>query len=50
MTRALCLAAVAGVLCALLAACGHVGPLEPPGGKGAPSERNGGGSGNGAGY
>jgi predicted small lipoprotein YifL len=45
MTRALCLAAVAGVLCALLAACGHVGPLEPPGGKGAAApEQNGNGS------
>lgn len=41
--------ALAGLLCAWLTACGHVGPLEAPGGKGAPSDRNGGGSG-GAGY
>jgi len=41
--------AALGLLCALMAACGHVGPLEPPGGKGAPSDRNGGASG-GAGY
>jgi predicted small lipoprotein YifL len=27
--------AALGLLCALLAACGHVGPLVPPGGKGA---------------